>query len=127
MPVNLVTISAERAFEVIAINKTGAKVDKLSLDDSQREKEMKAFGDIIGQDAINRFDKKKKKKKPGHENQRPKQGNRDKGDQRPNGPQNNRPNRKPNNNPNNPNKGKNDKRPNQQGENRPQENAGNNE
>ena len=78
MPVNLVTISAERAFEVIAINKSGAKVDKLRIDDDEREKEMKAFGDIIGQDAINRFDKKKKKKKPqGQKPQRPQgqQGN----------------------------------------------------
>lgn len=61
IPANLVTISAERAFEVIALNQAGEKPER--LDDKVSGKvEMKAFGDIVGQDSISRFDKKKKKK-----------------------------------------------------------------
>ncbi|MCQ2288626.1 MAG: hypothetical protein MJZ74_05965 [Muribaculaceae bacterium] len=62
MPVNVVTLPAARVFEVMALNRNGIKPDKLSLDDDAQKAEQKAFGDILGQDAINRFDKKKKKK-----------------------------------------------------------------
>ncbi len=60
---NLVTLSAERVFEVIALNKNGVRPEKLLLDDDQREKEISAYGDIIGQDSVSRFDKKKKKRR----------------------------------------------------------------
>ena len=62
---NLVTLSAERVFEVIALNKNGVRPEKLLLDDTQREKEISAYGDIIGQDSVSRFDKKKKKRRDG--------------------------------------------------------------
>ena len=62
MPANLVTISAERVFEVIALNKNGVKPDKLEIDQKEHQAELKEFGDIIGQDSVTRFDKKKKKK-----------------------------------------------------------------
>lgn len=62
---NLVTLSAERVFEVIALNKNGVRPEKLLPDDDQREKEMSAYGDIIGQDSVSRFDKKKKKRNNG--------------------------------------------------------------
>ena len=62
---NLVTLSAERVFEVIALNKNGVRPEKLLLDDNQREKEISAYGDIIGQDSVSRFDKKKKKRRDG--------------------------------------------------------------
>ena len=64
VPANLVTIPASRAFEIIALNKQGIRVDSLHL--SQEEEERKEYGDIIGQDSLTRFDraKKKKKKKP---------------------------------------------------------------
>lgn len=61
-PVNLVTIDADRAFEIIALNKEGEKPQSLKRDDNTQEPK-KAFNDILGQD-ITRFDKKKKKKKP---------------------------------------------------------------
>ena len=61
IPANLVTIDAKRAFEIIALNKQGIKVENLS--DSEPVKEKSEFGDIIGQDSLTRFDKKKKKKK----------------------------------------------------------------
>ncbi len=59
-PANLVTIKADRAFEVIALNKNGVKPEQLNPEGDAQKAERKAFGDILGQDAINRFDKKKK-------------------------------------------------------------------
>ncbi len=61
IPANLVTIPAERAFEIIALNKQGIRVD--SLDSSPQEESSREYGDIIGQDSLTRFDKSKKKKK----------------------------------------------------------------
>ncbi len=63
VPANLVTIPRERVFEVMALNRNGVKPDKLLPDDAEHAVEVKAFGDILGQDAINRFDRKKKRKK----------------------------------------------------------------
>lgn len=62
VPANIVTLPAARVFEVMALNRNGIKPEKLALDDGEQKAEQKAFGDILGQDAINRFDKKKKKK-----------------------------------------------------------------
>lgn len=59
---NLVTIDAARAFEVIAMNKEGEKPLKLEREGSAKALEKKEFGDIIGQDSLTRFDKKKKRK-----------------------------------------------------------------
>lgn len=61
IPANLVTIDASRAFEIIALNKQGIKVD--SLDADPKSVSGKEYGDIIGQDSLTRFDKSKKKKK----------------------------------------------------------------
>ena len=63
IPANLVTIARERIFEVMALNRNGVRPDKLSLDETEHDLEAKAFGDILGQDAINRFDRKKKRNK----------------------------------------------------------------
>lgn len=60
---NLVTIDADRAFEVIALNKKGEKPLSLLRDGEDNRQEKKQYNDILGQD-ITRFDKKKKKKKP---------------------------------------------------------------
>ncbi len=62
VPANLVTIHAKRAFEVIALNKNGVKPDNLDGKGNE-EKERSAFGDILGQDSLTRFDKAKKKKR----------------------------------------------------------------
>lgn len=64
MPANLVTISAERAFEVIALNKAGEKPLKLVSEEKAEEKSA-GFCDLVGQDSLTRFDSKKKKKKKG--------------------------------------------------------------
>ncbi len=62
---NLVTISAERAFEVISMNKRGEKPEKLGLEASDKKSEKREFFDLVGQDSLTRFDKAKKKKKKG--------------------------------------------------------------
>ena len=62
VPANMVTISAKRAFEVIALNKNGVKLDNLD-GKGEDEKVRGEFGDILGQDSVTRFDKTKKKKR----------------------------------------------------------------
>lgn len=62
VPANMVTISAKRAFEVIALNKNGVKPDNLD-GKGEDEKVGGEFGDILGQDSVTRFDKTKKKKR----------------------------------------------------------------
>lgn len=62
VPANLVTIDADRAFEVIALNKAGEKPLKLEREGTEKKEAKKEFGDIIGQDSVTRFDKKNKKR-----------------------------------------------------------------
>lgn len=64
VPANLITIDAERAFEIIALNKAGEKPLKLEREGGEKKETKKEFGDIIGQDSVTRFDKKGKKKSP---------------------------------------------------------------
>ena len=76
-PLGAITISVERVREVMTLNAAVVKPDRLQADGDLREQEMKAFGDILGQDSISRFDKKKKKKKAradrGGEGEKPRQ------------------------------------------------------
>ena len=63
---NLVTITAERAFEVIALNRAGEQPLSLLPDSEEKpEKPRKDFGDILTEDEhdLTRFDKKKKKRR----------------------------------------------------------------
>ncbi|MDE5656842.1 MAG: hypothetical protein K2I19_07215, partial [Muribaculaceae bacterium] len=76
MAVNLVTIDAERAFEVIALNKAGEKPLTLQRDSHITPKEKAAVGDILGDDDLTRFDKKKRKKKKKPAQQQPAEGQR---------------------------------------------------
>lgn len=66
---DLVTIPASRAFEIIALNKQGVKVDRLAEDVSEVV-ESREYIDLAEQDALTRFDKAKKKKSR-HKAQRP--------------------------------------------------------
>lgn len=61
-PANLVTISADRVFEIISLNRRGTKPEKLESDGAKPKEEVKEFGDIIGQESVTRFDKTKKRK-----------------------------------------------------------------
>ncbi|MBD5236564.1 MAG: hypothetical protein HDS62_03370 [Bacteroidales bacterium] len=62
VPANLVTIDAARAFEIIALNKQGIKVDALEPEDS-KETPKKEYIDLVEQESLTRFDKSRKKKK----------------------------------------------------------------
>ena len=71
IPVNLVTISAERAKEIISMNERGEKPDSLS-DNGQDSK--KKPTDLLADADLSRFDKSKKKKKKGGNSTKGKQG-----------------------------------------------------
>lgn len=66
---NLITIPADRAFDVINMNKKGTKPVSLEADTKPQPPKRDAQ-DILGQDSVTRFDpiKKKKKRKPGNGN-----------------------------------------------------------
>lgn len=90
VPANLVTIPAKRAFEVIALNKNGVKPDNLDGQGNE-EKERSAFGDILGQDSLTRFDKARKKKRKKGNGGNPNSGEgKDGADNRQDGRQENR-------------------------------------
>ena len=61
-PVNLVTIDADRAFEIIEMNRNGQKPAQLPRE-GEEEPKTKQYNDLLDQDNVNRFDSKKKKKK----------------------------------------------------------------
>ena len=60
IPANLVTIDASRAFEIIALNKQGIKVDAL-LEEGEEEVQ-REYVDLVGQESLTRFDRSKKRK-----------------------------------------------------------------
>lgn len=81
---NLVTIDADRAFEIIAMNKRGEKPLQLLRDGDESQKTQK-YNDILDQENLNRFDNKKRKKKKSdgkgsarpREDQQPRESRRD--------------------------------------------------
>lgn len=89
---NEATISAKRAFEIINMNKRGEKPEKLLADGAQTEPE--APKDLLEQESLTRFDKKKSKNKKksksakgsntpeGNTSPRPKGGNGQPGEQK---------------------------------------------
>ena len=75
LAVNLVTIDADRVFEIIAMNKEGKKPLSLKADGSDKEDSRAAYNDLLDQNELTRFDKKKKKKKKKPNNHADKSGN----------------------------------------------------
>ncbi|MCM1109751.1 MAG: hypothetical protein NC336_00935 [Clostridium sp.] len=69
VPANLTTIDAERAFEVLELNKRGEKPLKLTPEGQEDDSPQSRFNDILGQDSVTRFDKAKKKKKKNKQRQ----------------------------------------------------------
>ena len=63
VPANLVTIDSKRAFEIIALNKQGIKVDSLSKEQQDNSAKPQGYVDLVEQESLTRFDKTKKKKK----------------------------------------------------------------
>lgn len=62
VPANLVTIDNKRAFEIIALNRQGIKVDSLSVEKNENTT-AESYVDLVEQESLTRFDKSKKKKK----------------------------------------------------------------
>lgn len=79
IPANLVTISAERAIKVIALNKQGVKVEALDNTKSEEKPQATEYVNLVGQDSLTRFDKSKKKKKKS----KPSGDHRQEGEKRP--------------------------------------------
>ena len=71
VPSDMVTISPERVEEVALLNSQGIKPEKLNDVDSPVSLERSAYGDLVGQDSISRFDKTKKKKKKKNRDNKP--------------------------------------------------------
>ncbi len=79
---NLVTLSTDRVREIQALNKRGEKVDNLLDEESQQQqretKYAEGYQNVVGQDSLTRFDKKKKHKNKGDKkdrNEKKEQGN----------------------------------------------------
>jgi cell fate regulator YaaT (PSP1 superfamily) len=69
---NIITISPDRAKEIIALNKIGVKPD--SLDTAQEQKQKDAYSSAIEEDSLTRFDnqnKPKRKKRPSGKKRKP--------------------------------------------------------
>jgi len=67
-PENVTSLQIDRVLEIIELNKTGKKPEKLT-DISVAPRRKVEYEDLAGQESINRFDKKKqKKKKKKHKN-----------------------------------------------------------
>ncbi len=62
IPANLVTIDAQRAFDIIAMNKEGVKPESLTPDAEEVARE-KEYVDLVEQESLTRFDKAKRRKK----------------------------------------------------------------
>lgn len=62
IPANLVTIDASRAFEIIALNKQGIKVDSLE-ETVSKPKERQQYVDLVEQESLTRFDSTKRRKR----------------------------------------------------------------
>lgn len=118
---NLETITAERAKEIIEMNKQGEK--PLSLMENGKMKETSKSIDLLNESDLSRFDKAKKKKKNKNRNaNRPEKGD----NRQPNGNNRNRDNRNkgPRQQGNRPQQGNNNK-PKQASNNKPQQGENN--
>lgn len=71
IPANLVTITADRAFEVIAMNRQGEKPLSLLPDAETAKTEKRPYADLLDQDNISRFDNAKKRKKRKNKGNKP--------------------------------------------------------
>lgn len=63
VPANLVTLTAAEAWDMIARNKAGEKPLTLK-EENEKEKKPSEYSDILGQDSLTRFDKKRRRTAP---------------------------------------------------------------
>lgn len=69
IPANLVTITSSRAFEIMALNRQGIKVDSLLPDKEAKEAGKPTYVDLVEQESLTRFDKSKKNNRRKKKNQ----------------------------------------------------------
>ncbi len=125
IPANLVTIDAARAFEIIALNKQGIKVDALEETDGKKN-EKPAYVDLVEQESLTRFDNSKRRKRKRNNNnqdsdkpdKKEKQGNTPKAEGKNDSKNGNDRNR---NNRNRNNRGNRKGKPNQEASGKPKE------
>lgn len=73
---NIVTITAERAKEIIRMNKKGSKPESLEVKQKEEGSARKIdFNNVVGEDSLTRFDAQKKKKKNKNSGFRKQNGN----------------------------------------------------
>ncbi|MGL5732193.1 MAG: PSP1 domain-containing protein [Bacteroidales bacterium] len=70
VPANLVSIPAKRAFEVIALNKRGIRVDQLAEGEKEDEPQ-REFQDGVGDESLTRFDKTRKNRNKSRSKNKP--------------------------------------------------------
>lgn len=68
IPANLVTISVDRAREIIEINKKGEKVESLEIEKPDEKSRKPEYVDLVEQESLTRFDKSKSRRKKGGQN-----------------------------------------------------------
>lgn len=81
VPANLVTIDAKRAFEIIALNKQGIKVDSLNPE-LDKESNKREYMDLVEQESLTRFDGSKKKKRNKNQQRNQNRNNSDRNQER---------------------------------------------
>jgi len=70
MAANIVTLPVERVKEIMALNKEGIKVDSLERERGiQKTEKHSDYENVVGQDSLTRFDKKKKNKSKNRRNE----------------------------------------------------------
>ncbi|MDR1729431.1 MAG: hypothetical protein LBR52_02080 [Prevotellaceae bacterium] len=137
MAANIVALPVERVKEIIALNKQGIKVDSLEGDNKDTKEKRVDYENVVGQDSLTRFDKKKKNKSKNRRNENAPNHSRSKENGTENAPVNNQVRKEGENrsnenrrNPENHNSGpnRNTNAPNGQNRNnnRPEQSNGNN-
>jgi len=77
MAANIITLPVERVKEIIALNKQGIKVDSLEGESNTQKTEKRTdYENVVGQDSLTRFDKKKKNKSKNRRNENSSNNNR---------------------------------------------------
>ena len=91
MPINLITIPKERAFQIIEMNKKGEKPVMLVSDDNNQPKATRFDNDILGDESITRFDEKGNNKSNNRRRfRRNRQGNKNNRGRKPSADDNNK-------------------------------------
>jgi len=89
MAANITALPVERVKEIIALNKQGIKVDSLEGNDKDEREKRVDYENVVGQDSLTRFDKKKKNKSKNRRNENAPNNSRPNEGENGNAPENN--------------------------------------